>query len=85
MSGVLQYQYSFLILHLTFKTVRKTNASLTPEVQICKRPGDVESSEVEKLAQSKEQHELIHIDSNDEGKFAISNTSYFMSTFYSST
>lgn len=47
----------------------------TPEFQICKRHGDVESSEVEKLAQSTEQHELSYIDTIDTGKFAKSNVS----------
>lgn len=82
MSGVLQYQYLFLILHLlTFTTARKTNTFfLTPELQICKRPGDLESSEVEKLAQLKEEHELHGTYSNDEGKFAIFNISYLRFT-----
>lgn len=44
---------------------------------MCKRHGDVESSEVEKLAQSTEQHELNYIDTTDAGKFAISNVSDF--------
>lgn len=42
---------------------------------MCKRHGDVESSEVEKLAHSTEQHELNYIDTTDAGKFAISNVS----------
>lgn len=42
---------------------------------MCKRHGDVESSEVEKLAQSTEQHELNYIDTTDAGKLAISNVS----------
>lgn len=43
---------------------------LTSDFQICKSP------EVEKGAQSKEQHELNDIDPIDEGKFAISHISY---------
>lgn len=82
MSGDLQYQYLFLILHLlTFKTARKTiSFFLTPELQICKRPGDLKSSEVEKLAPLKEEHELNDTYSNDEGKFAIFNISYLRFT-----
>lgn len=49
---------------------------LTSDFQICKRHGDVESSDVEKGAQSKEQHELNDIDPIDESKFAISHISY---------
>lgn len=49
-------------------------------MQICKRPGDLESSEVEKLAQLKEEHELNDTYSNDEGKFAIFNISYLRFT-----
>lgn len=68
---------------LTFKSIRKTkNVFLTPEFQICKRHGDVESSEVEKRAQSKEQHELNDTDPIDEGKFTISHISYVCFTFY---
>lgn len=54
----------------------KTNTTFfTSEFQICKRHGDVESSEKEKLAQSTEQHELNYINTIDAGKFAISNVS----------
>lgn len=42
---------------------------------MCKRHGDVESLEVEKLAQYTEQHELNYIDTTDGGTFAISNVS----------
>lgn len=79
MSGVLQYKYTFFILHLLpFKSVRKTKNSFffKPEFQICKRHGDVESSEVEKPVQPKEQHEVNDTDQIDEGKFAISHISY---------
>lgn len=81
MSGVLLYKYTctFFILHLLpFKSVRKTKNSFffKPEFQICKRHGDVESSEVEKLVQPKEQHEVNDTDQIDEGKFAISHISY---------
>lgn len=53
---------------------------LTPEFQIFKRPGDVESSEVEKLTQLKEEHQLNDTYSIDEGKFAIFNISYLRFT-----
>lgn len=48
-------------------------------MQICKRPGDLESSEVEKLAQL-EEHELNDTFSIDEGRFAIFNISYLRFT-----
>lgn len=49
-------------------------------MQICKRPGDLESSEVEKPAQLKEEHELNDTYSIDEGKFATFNISYLRFT-----
>lgn len=55
---------------------RKILFFLTSDIQICKRHGDVESSEVEKLVRPKEQHELNDTDPIDEGKFTISHISY---------
>lgn len=55
---------------------KRKNKFLTSDLQICKRHGDVESSEVEKGAQSKEQHELNDINPIDEGQFTISHISY---------